>query len=60
MFYAVQKTTKIYRPMTKRVSANAIKGAPQKTKTIENDVLLGGVYVIRIEFQSGSNSFRFC
>ena len=41
--------------MTKRVSANAIKGAPQKTKTIENDVLLGGVYVnpdlvsIRIE-----------
>ena len=60
MFYAVQKTTKIYRPMTKRVSANAIKGAPQKAKTIENDVLLGGVYVIRIEFQSGSNSFRFC
>ena len=31
--------------MTKRVSANAIKGAPQKTKTIGNDVLLGGVYV---------------
>ena len=60
MFYAVQKTTKIYRPMTKRVSANAMKGAPQKTKTIENDVLLGGVYVIRIEFQSGSSSFRFC
>ena len=28
--------------MRKRVSANAIKGAPQKTKTIENDVLLGG------------------
>ena len=32
VFYAVQKTTKIYRPMTKRVSANGIKGAPQKTK----------------------------
>ena len=30
--------------MTKRISANTIKGAPQKTKTIENDLLLGGVY----------------
>ena len=45
MFYAVQKTTNIYRPMTKRVSVNAIKGAPQKAKTIENDLLLGGVYM---------------
>ena len=32
--------------MTKRVSANAIKVPPQKkTKTIENDLLLGGVYM---------------
>ena len=45
VFYAVQKTTKIYRPMTKRVSANGMKGAPQKTKTIENDLFLGGVYM---------------
>ena len=31
--------------MTKRVSGNAIKGAPQKAKTIENDLLLGSVYM---------------
>ena len=31
--------------MTKRVSANTIKSAPQKTKTIEHDLLLGGVYM---------------
>ena len=43
--FMLYRKQQIYRPMTKRVSANGIKGAPQKTKTIENDVLLGGVYV---------------
>ena len=56
--FMLYRKQQIYRPMTKRVSANGIKGAPQKTKTIENDVLLGGVYVnpdwvsIRIELVS--------
>ena len=40
-----RKQLKYNRPMTKRVSANAIKGALQKTKTIENDLLLRGVYM---------------
>ena len=44
-FMLYRKQQKYNRPMTKRVSANAIKDAPQKTKTIENDLLLRGVYM---------------